>query len=77
MLPLWFHGSFKASSSFTDEKGFSLPLLLNTPFEVGCFGQLFEKFFAVFSLHFVILENSQMTETEGCGSRLFSTFFDG
>ena len=71
MRSFWFQGSFKASSSFAAGKGFSLSLLLNTPFEVIRFGQLFEKFFFFFTaffLHSVILKNSQMTETEGYGS---------
>ena len=75
----WFQGSFKASSSFAAGKGFSLSLLLNTPFEVIRFGQLFEKFFFFFTaffLHSVILKNSQMTETEGPGSEGKTTAFD-
>ena len=71
MRSFWFQGSFKASSSFAAGKGFSLSLLLNTPFEVSRLGQLFEKFFFFFTaffLHSVILKNSQMTETEGHGS---------
>ena len=71
MRSFWFQGSFKASSSFAAGKGFSLFLLLNTPFEMIRFGQLFEKFFFFFTaffLHSVILKNSQMTETEGHGS---------
>ena len=65
------HGAEENSSSFAAGKGFSLSLLLNTPFEVSRFGQLFEKFFFFFTaffLHFVILKNSQMTEAEGHGS---------
>ena len=65
------HDAEENSSSFAAGKGFSLSLLLNTPFEVSRFGQLFEKFFFFFTaffLHSVILKNSQMTETEGHGS---------
>ena len=65
------HDAEENSSSFAAGKGFSLSLLLNTPFEVIRFGQLFEKFFFFFTaffLHFVILKNSQMMETEGHGS---------
>ena len=65
------HDAEENSSSFAAGKGFSLSLLLNTPFEVSRFGQLFEKFlffFTAFFLHSVILKNSQMTETEGHGN---------
>ena len=39
------HDAEENSSSFAAGKGFSLSLLLNTPFEVSRFGQLFENFF--------------------------------
>ena len=38
------HDAEENSSSFAAGKGFSLSLLLNTPFEVSRFGQLFENF---------------------------------
>lgn len=38
------HDTEENSSSFAAGKGFSLSLLLNTPFEVRRFGQLFEIF---------------------------------